>query len=977
MERDEALTALRLSGNPSSADVDKAFREREYEIEQKLITAPPEEGVRITLDFERDRVEEARKVLTGLSTAERPERPSSAFDADTPPRELPPAGPDTVKLALPPASSPFRAGGGGRLKSIGAWAVRILALVAVLAGVFIYLTQFGPLTGWWSEFTRDTELMSRARSLKDNGENLARQWAAEAGLLRVEEHSEIKYAHRAIERGDALFAECRDEPAITSYLEAKGRLEVGLEQLAVVRQQLKTQGEQTAEEIRNLFKKVEKKEWGLDRKERDASEEVHRIEENLKASRSREDRRRIEVELQSARKRLALARDVQGACRRSVFESDRLPEVQEKLALSISSLEEEDIYGTSESLLTLKAEMEAMLLRTEELDRTVQELWGCEQLLTAAKAQVSSADETLFVRSTEALAELRKNLDGGDLDDVREGLPAIRAAIEGIERLLPQRNEVIQQAGRLTSARRFPELKQKLADALAGTAQGDEALLEGRAADAEKAYEDAGKAVEAVESETKNALLALARENAGRNGGRTSRSILDELLRLDPLNADAGALRKKLSGQRETRAIVVPDDVRTLQAALLAAKPGEVIRIRPGVYQGGVSLKDGVRIEGAGADRVTIRCGAKEANVIKVKNCRSGSISGVTLEHLGTDLDDHRFSCLHIESSSIQVRNVAMRNAAGNGILITGGGSATVSGCVIQGSGWFGIYFAEHGAGAAVGNICSRNAFSGIAVVAKGKAVDVKRNQCRNNGLHGVYFGEGARGHVENNTVEHNRGSGIAVRGAGANPTLTDNKCRDNRQFGIYFDGGAGGTADRNVCTENDYSGIAAVASAGTLSLRRNKCVGNRRDGIYLFDGARGTAEENVCERNEDSGIAAIGTHSSLVLRRNRCINNKTWGIYFGGSAGGRAEGNVCERNTRDGIAVAEAGTRTTIRSNRCAANRGDGIHFAKGTGGIAAKNVCEKNQGYGLYADLGSSVRVSETSARNNNLGNLGGKAK
>ena len=66
MEREEALMLLRISGNPSSEDVDKAYREREYEIEQKLIAAPPEEGVRITLNFEKERIQEARTVRMPL-----------------------------------------------------------------------------------------------------------------------------------------------------------------------------------------------------------------------------------------------------------------------------------------------------------------------------------------------------------------------------------------------------------------------------------------------------------------------------------------------------------------------------------------------------------------------------------------------------------------------------------------------------------------------------------------------------------------------------------------------------------------------------------------------------------------------------------------------------------------------------------------------------------------------------------------------
>ncbi|MEN8148558.1 MAG: right-handed parallel beta-helix repeat-containing protein [Planctomycetota bacterium] len=979
MQRDEALTLLRLTGAPSSDDVETAFFERQYEIEQKRLTAGPEEGAGVAIDFEMGRIHEAKDVLIGTSVPEGSARPDGFADGESGPTAsgMPGGiGVDTVKLSLPPGAALPGTGGSSRLKTIGGWAVRVLALLAVLAGIFVYLTHFGPLTSWWNQVTRDGERETYARSLKAESETLQERWTTEAGLLRVERPAEIEQAQTAIERGDRLFAECRDELAITAFLEAKGRYEVGLGELGHVRAQLVAQGESTGGAILQLFKEIEKAEWSFDRRERDASEEVQRTGESLKAARSRDDRRGYEREFADAKGRLALARDLQEVCRRMVFASDRLPRIQEEIGDAMSALTEEDVHDAVERLDELKSETEALLELSEELERTVRELWSCEQFLTDAKARAPSEERALFTASVEALASLREKLGAKELEAVRSGLPAVRASVSETERILPVRGEAARHAERLTATQRFPELAEELAVAMATHRSGDEHLLAGRRSEAGKAYGDAARSLKTIEADLKNALVAKVKE-AAEEDIALARAVLEDLLRLDPLDADAIALKKRLSGKREPRGIIVPDTAGTLQEAMRAAKAGEVIRIRPGVYEGGFTFKEGVRIEGAGADKVTLRCGAKDGNVITVLNCRSGSISGVTLEHLGTDLDDHRYSGLHVENSSIQLSDLTVRNAAGSGVLLTKGGKTTVADCLIEGSGWFGICYTAGGGGRATGNECRRNGFSGIAVISKARSVDVTGNECRNNGLHGIYFGEGTSGRAVGNTAERNRGNGIAVRGPYASPRVSGNRCLDNRQFGIYLDGGAGGTLENNTCSENDYSGIGAVGTSADFSLRKNICVGNRRDGIYLYDKARGTVEENLCERNEDSGIAAIGTHADLALRRNRCLSNRTWGIYFGGGAGGRAEGNVCERNTRDGIAVAEARTTTTIRANRCTANHGDGIHFAKGTGGTAEGNVCAQNQGYGLYADSGSSVRVSSTTGKDNGMGDLGGKAK
>jgi len=993
MDRSAALRTLQLSGRPDTDEVNKAFRNREYELEQ-MIREAPEEGLRVRLKHELEQLREAHRSLSspepehfgssagpdapGRPTDFRP-APQPEFEAAARKREMadpePAADGNTVSVALPPSRG-AKFGGPGKWSRIGGRTVRILAGLVVLAGIFLYLTQAGPLEGWWRNFTRDQELYAQAIAARDSAADAEKAWEREARLLGVEDTDDVARARAALDRGEGLVSECRDEHALTAFLESRGLFDAGLEMLADLRADLDEQALTALDAVRALRGTLEETEREIDHEEREAGREVQRIDVLLQSARNREERERLEAELAKARSDLEFATEFQELCDALVFKDDTFAEIDGDLSRANALIGAKDPGGALEALLTARKGLEGILARKQELEDAVHGVRDAARLVEDARSRAEEDERHLFGAAEQVLSAVREKLSAGDLAGTVEALPEVRTRIGLVEELLAARRGVVELRERLDAADRFPEIRAKLQSAAEVFESGDTALRAGDQAAAGKAYAEARAVYEKGEELTKDALLAFAKGNRQVDGGKVSLAALDALLDLDPLNSRALNLRREIREASRTRMLVVPDQYPSIQAAMQAAAPGEIVHVRPGVYRGGLTFKEGVRLEGAGAERVTLRCGARENNVVYVKDCRSGLISGITLEHTGIGSGEKRYSGLHVERSSVRVVNCVVRNVAGNGITIEGPGSPTISGTVVRKSGWNGIYVAA-GANASIGGCTvEENATSGITVAAAARTVILETNECRGNRHQGIFFGEGARGTARDNLCEKNGGNGIAVRGMGAAPTLEGNTCRSNTQFGLYFDRGAGGTADGNLCVENGYSGIAAVATDRTLLLRRNRCLGNERDGIYFFQGARGSAVGNVCEKNMDSGIALMGAARGVLLRENECRKNRSWGIYYGMGGGGTAEGNVCERNAKDGIAVVDEGTAPVLRGNVCRMNKDDGIHFGKATRGTAEGNRCENNQGFGVHAHGESSARFRDNECRNNGKGDFGGRA-
>jgi parallel beta-helix repeat protein len=211
-----------------------------------------------------------------------------------------------------------------------------------------------------------------------------------------------------------------------------------------------------------------------------------------------------------------------------------------------------------------------------------------------------------------------------------------------------------------------------------------------------------------------------------------------------------------------------------------------------------------------------VRCQAQTNWVLQVENCRSGEVSGLTFEHIGTDDHTNRFGGVDLTHSSIEIRQCKVQQSAGHGIRISGQGSPTIQDCVVQSNSW-----------------------DGICVEGSGAAPTLTNNYCRANQHHGIYFSAGAGGTAIANTAIENTGSGIVIADKTTAPLLQNNICRANAKHGLCFSDGAAGTVEGNTCEENAGCGILVSGAGTNPRLEANRCIGNQKTGICYEEEAR------------------------------------------------------------------------------------------------------------------------------------------
>jgi parallel beta-helix repeat protein len=290
------------------------------------------------------------------------------------------------------------------------------------------------------------------------------------------------------------------------------------------------------------------------------------------------------------------------------------------------------------------------------------------------------------------------------------------------------------------------------------------------------------------------------------------------------------------------RTLSAPGQYATIQSAIDAAKPGDTVLVKAGVFSEKLKFKDGIVLKGESRDTTIIRYAAPPTALVgessydaplEIRNCKSGQVEQLSLEQTAADPRQAtagnnicRIDGVIVVNSSIVIKNCRATSAAACGIDVSGAGSAPTL----------------------IENQCNLSVFSGIL------------------------FEDGAQGTAENNICEQNQADGIWVVGPGTAPNLTSNECRSNKREGIFFLRGARGRAEQNVCEQNVECGIGAFDPGTAPELVRNQCRSNRLHGIFFSHGAFGRAIENICESNGDSGIAiraAMPFVSGNTLRGN------------------------------------------------------------------------------------------------------------
>jgi F-box protein 11 len=364
-------------------------------------------------------------------------------------------------------------------------------------------------------------------------------------------------------------------------------------------------------------------------------------------------------------------------------------------------------------------------------------------------------------------------------------------------------------------------------------------------------------------------------------------------------------------------------DYDDLALAVEAAAPGTRLTIRPGTYEGAVSVGKQLELVGDGL-REEIILEASGTSVL-IWTAKAGSVENVTIRQLG----DGQWDAIDVADGEVEIHACDITSWGRAGVAIHSS-RATLEGCHVhdcrQGPG---VFISENGRGIVENNRITENRQSGIQVTGT-TDLHVRGNLIHDNTEDGIFIYKNGNGTFADNEVTDNTSQGIEVA-ANSEPVLRGNTIARNKGNGLFVhDQGGGRVEENNDISENGACGIRVSDSAG-LTVRRNQVRVNTEAGIFVHEKAKGTFEDNDIIGNGKSGVEVTGGAEPL-FSNNTIAQNRGNGLYLHDDGRGTFKDNQIVENVNVGIMVG-FGCKPVAGRNRVEGNGGAGLDiFGYGT---------------------------------------------
>ncbi|MGZ0169202.1 MAG: right-handed parallel beta-helix repeat-containing protein [Planctomycetales bacterium] len=425
------------------------------------------------------------------------------------------------------------------------------------------------------------------------------------------------------------------------------------------------------------------------------------------------------------------------------------------------------------------------------------------------------------------------------------------------------------------------------------------------------------------------------------------------------------------AGSVRAAEILVPNHHQTIQAAVDAAGPFDVVVVAPGTYHERVRLKPNVTLRSAGAndkgkiglkraETTVIDGGGKEGEGPGVAMAEGATLDGFTVTNVGT-YDDESWN-RHFKTQGEEQAHEPIGQPGTGGIGVVGV-TCVIRNNIVHHIGYSGIAImgveGKRCSPHVIQNVCYRNMGGGIGCMKKSTAI-VEENTCFENFYAGIGHDD-ASPLVIRNTCYGNVRAGIGIS-EGSQPVVRENRCFKNRRAGI---GVRTGNSTRpviedNDCFENGMAGIGAREESAPI-IRGNRCYKNRLAGIGSRTHATPTIIDNECYENRETGIGQM-SDAQTVLIGNYCHHNGKSGIGFAACKSGRAsvlnnrvidnalvavginpgwtvtlsENELSRKGGLPPIVMVFAGSETTFTNNVI---RGEGVAGIRAAGVVRADN--------------------------------------
>jgi hypothetical protein len=451
-----------------------------------------------------------------------------------------------------------------------------------------------------------------------------------------------------------------------------------------------------------------------------------------------------------------------------------------------------------------------------------------------------------------------------------------------------------------------------------------------------------------------------------------AQDLLTRALDNDPVErpADAAAFHEGLVGL--ARPLIADlqgrGDVLSLEEAIRKTPAGGQVIVRPGHYYASMVLDRAVEIIGDGP-RDSIIIESETGNCLTVRG-EEVTLRSLTLRGRGqrkpavevlsgrlnlenSAITSEASACISASSASarLSLKGCLLHESKEQGLLLTGGASATLEDCEVARTRGPGIEVQQGCSLALQFCLVHDSASSGLFLTSKDVTVD--RCQIHDNALAnvmvkrggapairdsailagkqvGLFFLEGGGGLVEGCEIAGNALAGIETK-HGSNPTIRRCHIHDGKQSGILASEGGRGTFEDCDVAANALSGIESK-NDGNPVLHRCRIRENRANGLYVYEKGGGVFEECDIFGNLLQGVS-VKDESKPILRNVRCHDNKECGLLIHGGGAGLFEGCEVHANGLANVEIKQE-SEPVLRSCR--------IHSGKQAGLF----VCERGRG-------------------------------
>jgi len=379
-----------------------------------------------------------------------------------------------------------------------------------------------------------------------------------------------------------------------------------------------------------------------------------------------------------------------------------------------------------------------------------------------------------------------------------------------------------------------------------------------------------------------------------------------------------------------------PDCYRTIGDAISAARDGDVISIRPGVYPEAIVLDRDVTLSGSGTPG-DVRVESVGEAVLRVA-VEHAEVSGIELAHSGGEVAvDVRSGALHLDEcvvaadsevavvgrkgAQLRAGSTTVRNPGGAGVLVFDGARAELTGCTFTDIGTTAVVSRSGGSPSLVD--CVVTGAKGAVLAADRGLGDLRG--CRLTDITGTAIVVEEHSELTVTDTEVSDVDGVAVLSAGGSrPVL-----RDCRLTGItaqaivvvqkaflelervtvdgarghavqVLDGSTGDLADC-VFTGGGHDAVVAGAD-GTVRMAGCEITGGTGNGVVAEKHASATVRDTKVVGAAAAGLTARD-QASLVIDGGEVRECQT-GVTWHGQSTGSITGTAVRDNLGDGIAV-------------------------------------------------------------------------